>query len=390
MSSALIKSEEAKPRNRAAVRLRGVAAAVTLGAVAFAIFAAADQGSVPPAEAAATERVVKMLAPVEVVEIALTDLSETLVIAGEVKPVRRVTISAQVAGLAGEVARVPGEAVAAGEVLLTIAPEDHRLALQSEEAALASLEVQLRTAQAALDRAARLTERGATSHAALETAEGAVDVLKAAIVAAETRVRQAEVNLGRATLRAPIPGIVAGRSVEPGQLVQAGDALFEIVDLSTVTVEAVVPLAQAARLHPGQPAAFWPPEDPAHRIAARVTRLGPQAVTGTRSVMVWLEIDNAAEGLRAGTFLKGEIELRGATDRQALPRGAIRGEGEDGTSSVLAIRDGQAVLVPVTTGPAWNGGALVEITGGLRPGDQVVALPLAGLVPGDRVQIAGN
>ncbi len=116
-----------------------------------------------------------------------------------------------------------------------------------------------------------------------------------------------------------------------------------------------------------------------------------------RSAQVWLEIDNSAEGLRAGTFLKGEIELRRATGRQALPRGAIRDEGRNGegakgessTGSVLAIREGQIVLVPVTVGARWHGGAMVEVAG-LATVERVVALPLTGLAAGDRVGIAEN
>lgn len=385
MASVIIKSEEAKPQKRSAVRRRALGAAVGLCAIAFAVLAATDQTPAPANVPAQVEPLVKLLAPTEVFAAFPSELREALAISGEVKPVRRVVISAQVTGVAGQVTRLPGERVLAGDVLMTVAPEDHSLALQSEEAALGSLKAELRTARAALDRATELTERGVASHAALETATSAVDVLNAAIAAAETRVRQAEVNLGRATLSAPFDGIVASRSVEPGQLVQAGDVLFEIIDLRRVTVEAMVPLTQASNLYPGHIALFWTPEDPARQIAARVERVAPQAVAGTRSVMVWLEIDNRAARLRSGTFLTGEIELRGASARQALPRGAIKGE--HGESSVLAIRDGQAVRVPVSLGPEWNGGALVEISGGLEPGELVVALPLAGLAPGDRVAI---
>ncbi len=210
------------------------------------------------------------------------DLREVLPISGEVTALRQVTISAQVAGLAGDMTRLPGEAVAAGEVLLTIAPEDYRLALQSEEASLVSLKAQLRAAEAALDRVSRLAVSGAASTATLEAAQSAAEVLRAGIASAEIRIRQARVNLDRATLRSPIAGTISNRSVEPGQLVQAGDALFSIVDLSTVTVAATVPLTRAAMLHPGQAAHLWSPDDPARRIAAKVVRIAPQAVAGTR------------------------------------------------------------------------------------------------------------
>ena len=111
-------------------------------------------------------------------------------------------------------------------------------------------------------------------------------------------------------------------------------------------------------------------------------------LSGTRSVPVWLEIDTPEKGLRAGTFLVGEIILRREGGRVALPPAALLTEGE--ATRVLVIRDGKVVAAPVTPGARWNDGALVEITSGLSMGETVVARSLTGLHPGDTVEIRGN
>ncbi len=381
-------SEHARHRSKWSRRLLWIGTAAVLVALTAAVFGSTDGGDAVGPKQDRLVPVVKILAPIEIVTVAPADVSESLALSGDVTPVLRTTVSAEVAGLVGQVTRRPGESVTAGEVLATIAPDDHHLALQVREAELAGLAARLRAAEATLDRTSRLTERGASSSAALEDAQRAVEELVASVAAAGAAVRQAEVNLERATVRAPITGIVADRSVEPGHFVQPGTALLEVIDLSTVLVEAMVPLSRAARLRPGQPALFWSPDHADVRIEGRVSRIAPRAVPGTRSVKVYLEISNAGLGLRAGAFLMGKVETRRAAEVLAVPSGAIRND--SGQPRVLAIRDGRAVLVPVVTGPVWNSAGLVEITSGLQAGDVVVTLPLAGLEPGDRVALTGG
>lgn len=357
-----------------------------LAALALALFAAPNSGGVSVTERAAPEPDVKILASAEVLRLALINLSESLALSGETAPARRAVVSAEVGGLADPAPHRPGDPVRAGEILLAVAAEDRRLTLQAKEAERAGARARLLTAQAALDRVSRLAERGLAAHAAQEEARSAAEEASAAFALADSGVRLAAADLARATIRAPISGILASRAVEAGELVQAGAALFEIVDLSSLRIEALVPLTRAARLREGMAAEFWPPETPERRVRARLLRVNPQAEAGTRAAKVWFEIETAESGLRGGMFLVGAVETSRAEGRLALPRAALRRQGE--SAAALTIREGKAVLTPVTLGAAWKAGELVEILSGLRAGDLVVALPLAGLAPGDSVRIA--
>ncbi|MFD1911299.1 efflux RND transporter periplasmic adaptor subunit [Halodurantibacterium flavum] len=372
-------------------RLHSQLVALTLGITACAVYASgvATGDVTPPASQlqgfTAPE---KILAPEEVIRLAPMDLRETISVSGIVIPHRRVTVSAELAGIVTRMSVQAGETVEARAPLLNIAADDLRLTLAARQAERASLDAQLVAAQSALARTEVLVSRGAVPRSKAEDDRSTVDVLRAQIDAVDAQARIDAANLDRAVVRAPIAGVVTHRLVEPGQLVQPGAPLFEIIDLSQVVVEAMVPLDRLLGLAPGQQAAFWLPQDPSHRFAAVVERISPQAEAGTRSAKVYLRIANAAGALPAGLFLSGQITLSQERNALALPAAAIL-QGEAGPEA-LALRDGRLERVTIVPGRLWQAGALVEVTHGLAVGDVVLAGPLRHLMPGDPVRIAGR
>lgn len=369
---------------------RGLAIVALLGLVAYGVYAATDPsggaeiGTAPAAAPSATQH--KILDPAEVIELRPRELSESLPISGVAEPMREVVVSAEVSGIADDVRLMPGQTVRAGDLLLAIAQEDYQLALQAEEAARTSLEAQLAAAESALRRSTELAARGVVTASALEDAQSSVAVLRANVAAAETQIRLARANLESAEVRAPISGIVVSRSVDPGQLVDDGAELFEIIDLSRVVIEAMVPLDRLLMLSVGQKAEVWLPQGGSQRFSASIERISPRAVDGTRSALVYLGIDNVNPALPAGLFVTGRIILRQRPDALALSKAAITQQ--DGQSMVQIVRDGRLAEVPVSIGASWPEGDLVEITAGLSAGDTVLAAPLRNLAPGEPVRIA--
>ncbi|HEU0164845.1 MAG TPA: efflux RND transporter periplasmic adaptor subunit, partial [Thermomicrobiales bacterium] len=223
---------------------------------------------------------------------------------------------------------------------------------------------------------------------ALEDAESSVAMLVASLDASEARVNLARTNLERVKVRAPISGVVASRHIESGQFVQVGAPLFDVIDLSKVTMEAMVPLNRLVALQPGQTADLWLPQDPEHFFSARVARISPRAEQGSRSAVVYLDVENAEGILRGAMFMTGRIRIREKLDAIALPKDAVTFDGS--SASVHLIRDKRIVDSPVTTGAQWQAGNAIEIMDGLVSGDAVLTRPLRGLEPGDLVRIGGN
>jgi membrane fusion protein, multidrug efflux system len=116
----------------------------------------------------------------------------------------------------------------------------------------------------AQQRAAQARATASQARAGLATAQTApqqLQVTQARAAAAEARVqlaeaalKQAELNLAYTTIAAPGPGIISRKSVEPGQVIQAGQPLMALVDLDHVWVVANFKETQLDAMRPGQKA----------------------------------------------------------------------------------------------------------------------------------------
>ena len=80
------------------------------------------------------------------------------------------------------------------------------------------------------------------------TSNSAPDVL-----AAEARLRQAQLDLARTVIRAPIDGVVANRTIQVGQRVAAGTTMMRIVPVNSADVDANFKEGQLTKVKPGQP-----------------------------------------------------------------------------------------------------------------------------------------
>ena len=153
--------------------------------------------------------------------------------------------------------------------------EISQLQFDSYTAAAKVTEAQLKAAQ---DRVQWSQQAIATARAAAEAARARVQQMRAEVARSTANERQVEVNtaqavaararveetranlaaamlnLGYTTIVAPVDGLVTRKSVEPGQIVQPGQALMAIVPLKDVWVTANFKETQLAHVHPGQKA----------------------------------------------------------------------------------------------------------------------------------------
>jgi membrane fusion protein, multidrug efflux system len=83
--------------------------------------------------------------------------------------------------------------------------------------------------------------------------DGTTEESNPEVTLARARVNQARVNLERMVIRAPIDGVVAKRSVQVGQQIQAGAPVLQVVPIGSVHVDANFKEVQLARVRIGQP-----------------------------------------------------------------------------------------------------------------------------------------
>lgn len=192
-------------------------------------------------------------------------------------------ISAKIEGYVRAVPAGENQSVHAGDILVEIDPTDYearvaaaRAALAQAEGARASESAHRALASADVQRYRPLAERGLLSPARMQQLEiqsrqagGGLAAASAGVDAARANLAQAELDLERTVVRAPIDGVVGDRQVQVGQLVRAGTPLLSVVPLQSVYIVANFKETQIERFHPGQPVTIRP--DVAHGLELRGT-----------------------------------------------------------------------------------------------------------------------
>ena len=314
-------------------------------------------------------------------------LERTVKVIGTLFPQHQAQLSSQVSGRIEDVRALPGDSVKAGDVLVQVDVETLALELKQAQSNAAANRAQLDLAEAQLDRMLALRDRGVTSAASLDEAESNVRGLRAGLSAQEDQVAGAELRLRNATVRSPLDGRVSARAVEPGQFVGVGTPLVTVVDLTSVEMRASAAVGAGALLSPGQKVSVSVDGIPDRSFAGTVTRINPVASEGTRTIPVYVLIDNADGTLLGGMFATGRIVVEAEEDALAVPTVALR---EDASGQHLLVIDGGHLRArPVVTGGEWAGG-LTRIVSGVSAGDKVVTAPLPTLSDGDAVEIVGD
>lgn len=180
------------------------------------------------------------------------------------------------------------EAAAAAAESATAAVSQARQNVALAEARQQQSEGALATARADLQGAATAPEQVSATRSRASSAEARVQM-------AEAAVKQAELMLSYTTVKAPVDGVIGRKSVEIGQVVQAGQPLFAVVSLDDLWVTANFKETQLAHMRPGQGADVEVDAFGGRDFKAHVDSVG--AATGARFSL--LPSENAT-----GNFVK--------------------------------------------------------------------------------------
>jgi len=290
------------------------------------------------------------------------------------------------AELAGPVKRTfadEGQRVRVGALLARLDDTAVRDAYLSTKSAVRSAESALQNARRNAERASRLAQAGALPERDLETAQLNATKAEGALADAQARLALAGKQLANTVIRAPISGAVSERAVDPGDVVQVGAALFSLVDLSSLRLEATVPVEEIDRLKVGSPVEFSV-NGYDRRFTGRIERINPAVDPATRQVRIYVAIPNADQSLVSGLYAEGRV----ATDARrsvAVPTSAVD---RRGTAPVVhRLKAGKVEVVPVRLGVRDEATELVEILSGITPGDTVLLGSAQGVTEGAAVRI---
>ncbi|MEY2860664.1 MAG: hypothetical protein RL392_1122 [Pseudomonadota bacterium] len=307
-------------------------------------------------------------AATDVVTIKRLQMSQSLEISGPLKAVNSAFVKARVAGeLQGLTVR-EGDFVQAGQVIAKVDPTEYEARVRQTQQQALSAKAQIDIAQRSFDNNRSLVDQGFISKTALDTSLASLATAQANYQAALAGADVATKALDDTVLRAPISGQVAQRLTQPGERIAIDARVIEIVDASRLELEASLTAADSMNIKVEQQAQLTV-EGAAKPLVAKVVRINPTAISGSRAVLVYLSIAGNP-GLRQGLFAQGTLAT-GTVDSLAVPLSAVRTDKP--RPYVQWLKDGQLVHAPVTLGLRGEamGQAMVEV-GGIAQGSEIL------------------
>jgi RND family efflux transporter MFP subunit len=305
--------------------------------------------AVAPASTATNTGTASELLAANVSTLELQTLLHTLPVSGNLKALNTVTIKARAAGELLMLNGREGDSVKAGQTVAKIDPSEFQRKLRQAEQQADAAKSQIDIAQRQFDNNKALVDQGFISKTALEASEATLLGAKATYNAASAGADVARKSLDDTVLISPINGQIAARLAQPGERVSIDQKLLDIVDLSSLELEATLSPADSIEVRVGQ-TALLTLEGNDVPVNAVVQRINPNVQANSRSVLVYLRLQNV-QGLRQGLYGQGQLEL----DRQqvlALPLEMVRTDKPQPYVQMLV--NGQVVHQNVTLGKRGN------------------------------------
>ncbi|PJI97609.1 RND family efflux transporter MFP subunit [Acidovorax sp. 69] len=323
----------------------------------------------------------------EVLLVKQHQLSLGVPVTGSLRAVDSAMVKARVGGELQGLAVREGDSVKAGQEVARIDPTEARARLRQaqQQADAAKSQVDINQRQYTNNRA--LVDQGFISATALVTSQASLEAAQSSYQAAVSATDVARKALDDTVLKSPISGLVAQRLAQPGERVAIDARIIEVVDLSRLELEALLSPADSVAVRVGQKAQLVV-EGISAPVPATVVRINPSAQVGSRTVPVYLRVDQtqAEAPLRQGLFVQGTLDT-GRADVLAVPLDAVR---TDKPAPYLqTLNNGRVAHIQVKTGAraVVNGQTLVAVEG-VPAGTSVVAGRIGSLREGTAVSTA--
>jgi membrane fusion protein, multidrug efflux system len=356
--------------------------------------------------------------PVEIAAATTTDVPVQIKSIGNVESISAVAVRSQVEGTLQSVHFTPGQEVKKGDPLFTIDPRPLQAMVAQASANLAKAvaavdqgrqvltkdQANATNARTILRRDTTLVESGVISREEYDNAvaaskaadatvgadQSAVNSLSAAARAEQANVRNAQVQLSYAVIRAPISGKTGNLVVTTGNLVRANDTtpLVTITESSPIYVTFTVPAPDFFKIrdyasHTDFHTEVTIPDSSRPPQEGKLSLIDNTVDTTTGTIRLKATFENTDGLLYPGLFTNVVLTLGTQHDAVVIPAQAVQ-IGQD-NSFVYTVKPDMTVEVRnVKTGTTYKD--MMVIAEGIKPGEKVVTDGQLRLVPGAQVQ----
>jgi RND family efflux transporter MFP subunit len=276
-----------------------------------------------------------------------------------------------------------GTLVKAGDLLAELDATDYKNKLAAAQSEVKAAQGEIGQAAPQEERLRTLLAKGFTTQVEYDRATRNLSSAKAHMDSAQANLRLAQDQVAYTTLLADTDGAVTAVGADPGQVVNAGQMIVTISQLTAREGVFAVAERGAAYLKPGMTIKVALQSDPNVAVDGTVREISPTAdpVTGTYQVKVSLH--DPPEGMRLGAVVTGSLEIKG-DPVVVLPAGALLQTGNE--AAVWVVSPDKVVQrrpVKVLRFDAET----VTIDSGLKAGDLVVTNGINSLAENQKVAL---
>ena len=336
--------------------------------------------------------------PVEVSEVTLGSLPQTLTYNGDIAAEFEVKVFSKVDDRIEEFFVDEGDYVSKGDPLARIAATTIEQAVKQAEAGLVAARAQNANLGVEYDRAKRLRRENAMSQQQYDAIETQYEAATAQVEQAEAALTTAQSMLDDATVTAPITGIIGERDYDPGDKAPMLQPLLTIVQMDRVKVRFDATEVDLGELAVGQKATVQVKSYPDKVFNGTVTKISPVLDPQTRMAKIEVLVSNPKHKLKPGMYARVEVTTGVMENVIVVPRHIAiehtRMEWVEGKDTVVrdyyvfVVNDDKAEQRKLNV--QYINHEYIAVAGGIDVGEQVVILGQNNLREGSLVSVVSR
>jgi membrane fusion protein, multidrug efflux system len=321
--------------------------------------------------------------PALVAMVGKTENSDAMILVGEVKSRYESNQSFRISGKIIERKVDVGSNVKKGQLLARLDAADTRLSAAAAQADVNAAETSYVLAKAEVERQRQLLNKKFISESALDKYEAELKTSAARVNQAKAQAAVSGNQARYTSLVADRDGVVTQIQAEPGQVVEPGVMIAQIVDIKQIEVLVAVPESRMTGLKVGDDVTVKLWADRQKTYAGKVREIAPAASSATRAFDVRVSIIDTDEAIKLGMTAGVRFAKRDEAQQIVIPTAALTQL--NGKTNVWVI-DKNNIANPreVIAGQFSENGT--PITSGLKSDEVIAIAGVHTLIKGQKVK----
>ena len=286
--------------------------------------------------------------------------------AGPIQPILTVSVKSQASGAVTEMHVQTGDDVRPGQLLALIDPRLPKSALDQAQASVDQAQASFDYAKAQLSREDTLYKVQAVTQQEYQSTKVAYEQARAALINAQANLSDAKIAYDQTRVTATLAGTIILKEVDIGTVISSpthdvtgGTEMFQMANLDTVQVQAMVDETDVGKVQAGQPVTITVDAYPSRPFQGNVLKVEPKATVSQNVTQFPVDINilNPGHLLKPGMNTEVEIHVGQRDSVLAIPTSALRTQKDVASAASVLGLDPTVVmqqLAAATPKPAPN------------------------------------